>query len=550
MKKLLLSAAVIAAGFTANSQTFFGPETFDTEIPATWTIYDLDNLPSSNGQAAWASWAHYATLETATSSSWYDGFAGPTDDWLVTPQISVPASGTNNLTFWGASHESAYLETYEILLSTTGNNTGDFTVTLLTVTDEEIEANGGTNHSIDLSAYNGQNIYIAFHHISNDKSLLHIDNVECATLAGNDLEVTDISVDNRIEGNKTFTVEVTNNGSNTVSAFDLDWQFDGSGVTTENITGLSLTTGQTYDVMINVGTVNAGLAKNFDANITTSDDVNGNNQLDDDFDFFVPIPQFTGNSSTGTPYDLHAALASGQAIVLDFMATWCTPCQNSTPELSQFIENNGSGTGNVESYAISVEPTDDAAALNAINWNGGYYAYPKFPYDNTSYTTSTAFQYGYYNTDHALGSGGIPFFLMICPNKTDPGNSTIVQSDVGFSSGMFSAYQTALDGCPSADAGQGGGGSGLIESSAISELNVFPNPAQTETNVQFNVNYASNVSIEVVNMLGQKVYTNNMGTLSGFQTLNIGTADLEGGTYLININVGGDIISERLTVVR
>lgn len=548
MKKLLLSAALVVAGISANAQTFFGPETFDASIPGTWTIIDVDGFTSVTSQSAYASWAWNSNSMDASSSSWYDNSGtGPTDDWLITPQITVPGSGTNNLTFWAESHEANYLEEYEVLLSTTGTNTGDFTNTLLTVVDEP---DAGTNHSIDISAYNGMNIYIAFHHTSNDESILHIDDVECATLAANDLELTNISVDSRIEGNKTFDIEVTNNGSSTVTAFDLDWDFDGSGTTTENVTGLNLTTGQTYNVQVNVNGVTAGLGKTFNADITTTDDVMGNNTMSDDFDFFVPIPQFTGTSSTGTPYDLHAALAGGQAIILDFMASWCGPCQSSTPELSQLVENNGSGQDNLEAYAISIESTDDDAVLNGLNWNGGYYAYPKFAYDNSTYNTSTAFQYGYYNTDHGLGSGGIPFFIMICPNKTDPGNSTIVESSVGFSSGMFSAYQTALDNCPSADNTGGGGGSGLIESSAISELNVFPNPAQTETNVQFNVNYASNVTIEVVNMLGQKVFANNLGTVNGYQTINISTTDLEGGTYLVNINVGGDVISERLTVVR
>ena len=542
MKKILLSIGALALTFAVNAQTFFS-ESFDSSIPGTWTIVDVDNHTSSSSQSAYASWAWNSGAEDASSSSWYNNSGlGPTDDWLITPQITVPATGTNYLFFFGASHEANFLEEYEVLISTTGASTTDFTNNELSVNNEPL---AGTDHAIDISSYNGQNIYIAFHHTSDDESMLHIDDVVCTTLLNSDMKIDGIAIDNRIEGNKTFTITCRNYGATTVNAFDLDWDFSGSGSTTENITGLSLTTNQTHDVVVNVNSVAANLGQTFNADITTSDDDNANNTATDDFDIFEPIPNFTGTSSTGTAYDLHTALSNGQAIVLDFMASWCGPCQSSTPELSELVENNGSGNGNIESYAITVESTDNSAALNALNWNGGFYSYPKFPYDNSSYATSTAFQYGFYNTDHGLNSGSIPFFVMICPNTSDPGNSTIVKSDVGFSAGMFGGYQTALDACPSAT-----NGAGIIADKLVSDLTIYPNPSVINTNVQFNVNYASNVEVQVVNMLGQVVYTNSLGTVQGQQIVQIETADLEGGMYLVNINVNGEIISERITVAK
>ena len=98
-----------------------------------------------------------------TSYSW-NGSAINADNWLITPAVEL--GGT--LTF-GVTTASQYPDSYEVLLSTTGNEIADFTETLqamATATSGQV--------SIDLSAYAGQTGYIAIHHVSTDCYLLAI----------------------------------------------------------------------------------------------------------------------------------------------------------------------------------------------------------------------------------------------------------------------------------------------------------------------------------------------------------------------------------------
>jgi subtilisin-like proprotein convertase family protein len=96
------------------------------------------------------------------------------DDYLVTPQINIVDQNTDRLTLYAKSRSTSFLEDFNILISTTGIAVGDFS-TQLTPT---ITAPGTwTEYQYDLSAYEGQNIYIAFQAISLNEWELYIDDV-------------------------------------------------------------------------------------------------------------------------------------------------------------------------------------------------------------------------------------------------------------------------------------------------------------------------------------------------------------------------------------
>mgnify|MGYP000032357639 CR=1 FL=1 len=546
MKKLLLSAFALGLLANAHSQTILS-ETFDSGATATttipnWTSINGDGLTSNSTTLPDG---FYIQSNQAGNQSWNSGSTAQSDDWLiynggtggglVIPNGSV---GGTFLTWWGSSYEANYLEDYEVIVSTVGNTQANFTAGTVveTVTGELF---GGATHSVDLSAYEGQTIYLAFHVNSTDKNIFTMDNVLVYQPLANDMRITGVTVDSNIDGDREFTITCENYGANAVTAFDVDWAFSGSANTTVNVTGQNLTTGQTYDVVVNVAGVAAGDAQMFNSEITTSDDDNTNNSLDQSFNISVPVPQFVGTDSEGNAYDLHAALASGQSVILDFMASWCGPCQSSTPELSEFIQNNGSGAGRVQAYAITTESTDTDAVINGLDWNGGFYHYPKF-----AYTAQNDVQYSHYATMN--NSNGIPLFIMICPNISDPGHSEIVQMDSGFGAGMFAGtYQTKLNSCSTAYLG--------LEETEVAketEVSIYPNPATTEANVSVVLAETSSVSINLVNALGQTVYTNNLGNVNGTQNIAINTADLEAGMYFVNVTVNGTVSTERISITK
>lgn len=177
MKKFLLSCA-LALGIGANAQIF--QEDFDGNGPGigAWTVIDVDaNTPYYSFMTA--AWVRYqATGEAnfaATSSSWY-ATPGTSNDWLISPSITL--SGTSPyLTFDSRAGEaSPYNDGYKVMLSTTaGTTVAAFNVELLSV---PADTETWKVKTIDLSAYQGQAVRIAFVNNSVDKNFLLIDNIK------------------------------------------------------------------------------------------------------------------------------------------------------------------------------------------------------------------------------------------------------------------------------------------------------------------------------------------------------------------------------------
>lgn len=81
-------------------------------------------------------------------------------------------------------------------------------------------------------------------------------------------------------------------------------------------------------------------------------------------------------------------------------------------------------------------------------------------------------------------------------------------------------------------------------------LMVFPNPTSSDANVMFSVE-TTNATVEVVNTLGQVVYTFNAGAIYGDYMLSIPTDNLTEGLYIINVKTAeGEVSTIRLSVVK
>jgi hypothetical protein len=80
-------------------------------------------------------------------------------------------------------------------------------------------------------------------------------------------------------------------------------------------------------------------------------------------------------------------------------------------------------------------------------------------------------------------------------------------------------------------------------------LNAYPNPANSNTNVNFALAAASDVQMNIINMLGENVYSNDFGTLAaGNYNEVVNFNNMPNGLYLVNLNVNGKVSTLRLTV--
>ncbi|OMP30131.1 T9SS-dependent choice-of-anchor J family protein [Mangrovimonas sp. DI 80] len=95
-------------------------------------------------------------------------------DYLITPAFTVTANVSDIISFWARSYLSYYIEQFDVMVSTTGNQEADFTNTLASNVAPPASY---TEYTYDLSAYIGQTIYFAIKATSQNEYYLYIDDL-------------------------------------------------------------------------------------------------------------------------------------------------------------------------------------------------------------------------------------------------------------------------------------------------------------------------------------------------------------------------------------
>ena len=89
---------------------------------------------------------------------------------------------------------------------------------------------------------------------------------------------------------------------------------------------------------------------------------------------------------------------------------------------------------------------------------------------------------------------------------------------------------------------------GIEEGALSSTVNVFPNPTNGVTNVEFNTKSAGMATLEVYNLIGERVVFNTLGNLpAGLNRANLDLSGVEAGIYLVNLSAGGETSTLRIT---
>ena len=88
----------------------------------------------------------------------------------------------------------------------------------------------------------------------------------------------------------------------------------------------------------------------------------------------------------------------------------------------------------------------------------------------------------------------------------------------------------------------------LEEEAAATTFNVYPNPVEDVAWVDLSLAGNEEVRLDVVNLIGQKVVTQDLGTLSAGQTrMPLDLTGLESGIYLVTLTAGDTISTLRVT---
>lgn len=208
---LLLSLGMNQGYAQCVSDTLLYEDFQSQVIPVTWTNLDLDsNTTANNAPPNWfiqvdaQSTTPGDTNYVAAASSWFTP-GGVANNWLILDSINVCSSNID-LAWKSAPFEGpAFVDGYKVLISTTTNTPAAFTDTIF-IAAEDTSGTGNLgfgnvhtnfnrqrgvlqNWRVSLGAYNGQTIYIAFVHDSDDDSSLNLDDIFVGVLPSHDLEL-------------------------------------------------------------------------------------------------------------------------------------------------------------------------------------------------------------------------------------------------------------------------------------------------------------------------------------------------------------------------
>jgi hypothetical protein len=179
--------------------------------PTDWTTFI-----GTNGVGNTYNWQTSSSGYTGSCAFiyWDDQDGLYSEDWLVSPQITL---GENSgLSFYEKqSYTTDYGSTYFIKVSTSSQtNHADFT-TIESYTETDF-SNGWTNRFVDLSAYDGMDVYIAFVMINDWGDTWFVDNVNVyddpgsGGTTGGDLIISEVAYPVDSDGEKGRFVELFN----------------------------------------------------------------------------------------------------------------------------------------------------------------------------------------------------------------------------------------------------------------------------------------------------------------------------------------------------
>ncbi len=223
---------------------------------------------------------------------------------------------------------------------------------------------------------------------------------------------------------------------------------------------------------------------------------------------------FTANDCAGNSHTLFSELDGGKVIVVSFVM----PC-GSCIGPSQTAYNCVQGFASSNPGRVLFYIADDAGttACSTINSWATTNSMP-----NSTRFSNTGF------VESSYGSGGMPKIIVLGGTA-----HTVFYNANGSSAGNASGINSAITSALNAT-------TGITESKGeLNSLNVFPNPANTSSIISYSLESASDVSINIFNLFGEKVQTAFSGKLSaGEHTSNVDCSQLRNGLYFLKVSSG------------
>jgi len=486
----------------------------------------------------------------ATSASYASAALTP-DNYLVLPPLLVPPSGAR-LSFWVAPQDTDYrAEHYEVLISTTGTDTSNFSTSLFS---ETIAFTQWTLKSVDIPAtYAGQTVHIAFvHNDCTDMYRMKIDDITIENL-GACLTPTDFTATNI--SNYSATIGWHESGSATT--WNIEYGIAGFiqgygnaiiGVTNP-FTLMALAPHTTYDVYVQADCGINGTSEWLKGTFTTGFD-NLHYETYEDYTAGEHVAQ-TAQAMGRTFWTTWSGAVGGSedAVVSDEEAAEGAHSMKVTynNDCVVLFPHTTSGTHTVEADVFV--PSGKVGYFNVLqnfgstnNWGVEiYFNQSSFGFINAGGDTAATFNYPY--------DQWFPIKFVV---NLDADQAEFYFSDSLYYSWQWSLGANASDGVNSLHAMDFYGHSstaqyyvdnidydyiaGIQQNNSKNELLIYPNPADNLLHVTGTSDYNS---LEIINFMGQLIMSEKIVD----NQVDINIANLSSGVYFVRLRGDKGIIA-------
>ncbi len=200
-------------GSFCNSKLGYLQEGFENAVfpPAGWKSVNV------KGSAIWERVTDASNSGVASAFIDYDYPEG--EDWLITPAVNI-SNGSTISFFVKRQFSSNYPPDYLYVIVSTDTALSSFTVNnqIFAIDINSLTAGQFIQFNYDLTAYSGQNIYIAFKHADADGNGCYLDDIKIGTQPNYDVGVFSIDIPNNVvPGAFIPKVTVKNFGLNTAN---------------------------------------------------------------------------------------------------------------------------------------------------------------------------------------------------------------------------------------------------------------------------------------------------------------------------------------------
>lgn len=268
-------------------------------LPAGWTVGDVDNDAVTWAPFSSTTYAHSPTYSMRHTYSALVPDPGQ-NGWLVSPPIQLPAEGVGVFTFWSYNLYPSYTAHNGVWINTDPNPLDPYWVNVWEQTDLTTQA--WVQKTIDVSAYNGNIIYIAFKYTGFDANAWHVDDVNLAFYTSDVLAPVlsgHLPVLNTPREDLTWDVSVNVADdavfNNPITAVNLYWSLDG-GTTWSPAIPMALTTGTTYEGTLPAQILGSDVTYKFEAFDSL------NNMASAQYSYSVADPVWIWYDTGGTGY--------------------------------------------------------------------------------------------------------------------------------------------------------------------------------------------------------------------------------------------------------